>query len=103
MNNRPNFYLQFVSPDHPVELIPTDHDLIPAFKEFPDILMERYAAFALQALISKLHAHGKIVPVSGFRTQQEQQKIWDDTIKQEGLVYTQKYVAIKQDLQLILH
>ena len=94
MNNRPNFYLQFVSPDHPVELIPTDHDLIPAFKEFPDILMERYAAFALQALISKLHAHGKIVPVSGFRTQQEQQKIWDDTIKQEGLVYTQKYVAI---------
>ena len=75
MNNRPNFYLQFVSPDHPVELIPTDHDLIPAFKEFPDILMERYAAFALQALISKLHAHGKIVPVSGFRTQQEQQKI----------------------------
>lgn len=92
--NRKNFYLQLVSPDYPVSMIPSAHDLIPAFEEFPDILMERYAAYALQALIKKLNAYGKIVPVSGFRTQQEQQKIWDDTLKQHGLIYTQKYVAI---------
>ena len=92
--NRKNFYLQLVSPYYPVSMIPSAHDLIPAFEEFPDILMERYAAYALQALIKKLNAYGKIVPVSGFRTQQEQQKIWDDTLKQHGLIYTQKYVAI---------
>lgn len=92
--NRKNFYLQLVSPDYPVSMIPSVHDLIPAFEEFPDILMERYAAYALQALIKKLNAYGKIVPVSGFRTQQEQQNIWDDTLKQHGLIYTQKYVAI---------
>lgn len=92
--NRKNFYLQLVSPDYPVNTIPSAHDLIPAFEEFPDILMERYAAYALQALIKKLNAYGKIVPVSGFRTQQEQQKIWDDALKQHGLIYTQKYVAI---------
>lgn len=92
--NRKNFYLQLVSPDYPVSMIPSAHDLIPAFEEFPDILMERYAAYALQALIKKLNAYGKIVPVSGFRTQQEQQNIWDDTLKQHGLIYTQKYVAI---------
>lgn len=92
--NRKNFYLQLVSPDYPVSMIPSAHDLIPAFEEFPDILMERYAAYALQALIKKLNAYGKIVPVSGFRTQQEQQNIWDNTLKQHGLIYTQKYVAI---------
>ena len=92
--NRKNFYLQLVSPDYPVSTIPSAHDLIPAFEEFPDILMERYVAYALQALIKKLNAYGKIVPVSGFRTQQEQQKIWDDALKQHGLIYTQKYVAI---------
>lgn len=89
-----NFYLQLVSPDNPVTMVPESKELIPVYPNFPEILLERYAAHAVQALLHAIGAEGKIVPVSGFRTLREQQEIWDSALKEHGLVYTKKYVAI---------
>lgn len=94
MRREQEFYLQLVNPDHPVTMIPSKDMLIPAFSDFPDILLECYAAYALRALIDRLHAFDQIVPVSGFRSQKEQQNIWDASLKEHGESYTRKYVAI---------
>ncbi|MDO5422907.1 MAG: D-alanyl-D-alanine carboxypeptidase family protein [Eubacteriales bacterium] len=89
-----SFYLQLVNPSHPAVLVPDAADLLPAHPAFPDILLERYAALALRALLARLDAFSEIVPVSGFRTLAEQQKIWDDTLRDQGPVYTRKFVAV---------
>ena len=34
------------------------------------------------------------MPVSGWRSQAQQQAIWDDTLKTEGEVFTRQYVAL---------
>ena len=34
------------------------------------------------------------MPVSGWRSHREQQKIWDDTIAEKGELFTRKYVAV---------
>ena len=36
---------------------------------------------------------GQIVPVSGWRSREEQQRIWDDTLAKEGEAFTRQYVA----------
>lgn len=85
--------LILVNPTHP--LSQTDApDLIPIYQHQPDILLERRAAGLLTACIASVHGKGSIVPVSGWRSQAEQQAIWDDTMAADGEVFTRKYVAI---------
>lgn len=94
MRKKEDFYLQLITPNHPITMIPDKKDLVPAIAGFPDILMERCAASALQSLLKEISAFDQIVPVSGFRTQKEQQDIWDMALKEHGLLYTKQYVAI---------
>lgn len=88
------FYLQLVNPAHPALLIPKDNDLIPPHPDYPDILMESRSANALQALLTRLDAFDKIIPVSGFRTMQEQRTIWKQSMKEHGYLFTRQYVAL---------
>lgn len=60
----------------------------------PDILMEAGAAALLQALVAAVGGEGKIVPVSGWRSGEEQQQIWDDTLAKNGAEFTRRYVAL---------
>lgn len=60
----------------------------------PDILLERWAAGLLAACLQKAGGAGKIVPVSGWRSQQEQQRIWDETMAESGEAFTRQYVAV---------
>ena len=60
----------------------------------PDILMERRAARLLAACVQAVRGAGAIVPVSGWRSQAEQQQIWDDTLRTEGEAFTRRYVAL---------
>ena len=68
--------------------------LEPVLEEYPDVLMEHRAARALRALLEAIGNRGEIIPVSGFRTQAEQQKIWDDTLLERGEEFTRKFVAL---------
>ena len=89
-----SFYLQLVNPSHPALEVPDKEHLAAPHPDYPDILMESRAAMALHSLLARLDAFDKIVPVSGFRTHEEQQKIWDDSIRDNGYLFTRQYVAI---------
>ena len=85
--------LILVNPSHPLPQQPPPA-LMPVDPRHPDILLERRAAQLLQACIHAVKAEGQIVPVSGWRSQAEQQAIWDETWAKEGEAFTRQYVAI---------
>ena len=58
-----------------------------------DILLERRAAQALDSLMAAIGGWKEIVPVSGWRALEEQQAIWEDSLAENGLPFTQTYVA----------
>lgn len=68
--------------------------LIPADMNFPEILIHRYAANALQMVFDKISAKKEIVPVSGYRSSREQTDIYQNAIKDHGEEFTKKYVAL---------
>ena len=59
----------------------------------PEILLDRQAARLLAACLQRIGGTAEIVPVSGWRSQDEQQRIWDDTLAESGADFTRKYVA----------
>lgn len=59
-----------------------------------NILLERQAATLLNQLMEEIGGWASIVPVSGWRSQAEQQQIWDDTLQESGLEFTRTYVAV---------
>ncbi|HJA65115.1 MAG TPA: M15 family metallopeptidase [Candidatus Mediterraneibacter cottocaccae] len=86
-------YLILVNRENPLRRFPDADMLESVLEEYPDVLMEHRAARALQALLEAIGNRGEIIPVSGFRTQAEQQKIWDDTLLERGEEFTRKFVA----------
>lgn len=68
--------------------------LVPVHPRTPSILMCRCAAVMLSRLMEKIHGWEEIVPVSGWRSRDEQQAIWDSSLRENGLTFTQKYVAL---------
>ena len=85
--------LLLVSAAHPM---PEDvrPELTGADENWPQVLLERQAARLLAACIQAVAGKGQIVPVSGWRSREEQQQIWDDTMKTEGERFTRQYVAL---------
>lgn len=68
--------------------------LVPVNEDSPDILLRRDAASVLQTILEKVSAERKIVPVSGYRSQEEQRQIFNDSLKENGVEFTKKYVAL---------
>ena len=68
-------------------------DLTAVDSRYPDVLLERRAAALLAACVERAGGTGRIVPVSGWRSQEEQQSIWDQTLAEQGPSFTQQYVA----------
>ena len=68
--------------------------LTPALPGFPDILLERQAAAALEACVRAVGGQDEIVPVSGWRSRSEQQQIWDSSLAEKGDAFTRQYVAL---------
>lgn len=82
-----------VSRAHPLTAWPDPAELVPAVPGRPDILLLTPAARALQALLAHLGAGDAIVPVSGFRPHAEQVRLWHDSLRDNGQVFTETYVA----------
>lgn len=85
--------LILVNPAYAITEEPTN-TLIPACDAVPDILLDRSAAVLLNQLMREIHGWRSIVPVSGYRPLWEQQNIWDDSLRDSGLEFTRKYVAV---------
>ena len=85
--------LLLVNAAHPLPKEPWP-DLTAVDECFPDVLLERRVAGLLGACIQAVNGQGQIVPVSGWRSQAEQQSIWDDCLIKSGEAFTRKYVAL---------
>ena len=84
--------LILVTPDHPLSDVWKPGRMVPVMDGFP-IFLEEHAAKRLGQLLKELGNHGQIVPVSGFRSHEEQISIWEDTLQKEGEAFTRTYVA----------
>ncbi len=82
--------LILVNPDFPIHETPNDLVYINNTK----IMLRREAAMQLDLLMKEIDGWTGISPVSGFRSLQEQQEIWDNCLKESGIEFTEKFVAI---------
>ncbi len=60
----------------------------------PDVLLRKEVVIALLRLLADIGCKEEIAAVSGFRTQKEQQEIWNGSVKQNGEACTRKFVAV---------
>lgn len=58
-----------------------------------DITLRYTAALHLETAMTEINGWSEITPVSGYRSLAEQQKIWDDSLNESGMEFTEKYVA----------
>lgn len=85
--------LILVNRQHPYTLS-VRQDLTAVRSDSPHILLEREAAQALSRLMEKLGGWGNIVPVSGWRSFAQQQKIYLDSLRDNGREFTKQFVAL---------
>lgn len=69
-------------------------NLVPVTDAQPDVLMQRPAARALTGLMDAIEGWRHIAFVSAWRSHREQQEIWDQSLRESGLEFTQTYVAV---------
>lgn len=60
----------------------------------PEILLENKTAAVLTHLINLLKCQEDILPVSGYRSYDEQNKIYSESLSEHGREFTAKYVAL---------
>ena len=86
-------HIFLVNPSHPLPEGYEPPSLSPALPG-SEILLESECASALTALLGRIDAWDKIIPVSGYRPHNEQQTLWDETMRDYGEIFTRKYVAV---------
>ena len=65
-----------------------------AVRQYPDILLEQRAAAMLAHAFHALGIGDQIVPVSGYRTQAEQEQLYARSLTENGETFTRQYVAL---------
>lgn len=91
-NNIAKGNLILVNQNHPLKSV--DDQQITYINETTDQKMDRNAARLLNKVFEKLHCHDDIVFVSGYRSSQEQEEIYQDSLIENGEDYTKKFVAL---------
>ena len=95
--HRKNIYtgnLILVNADYPYNEQVNETDLVNVDKSACDVLLERRAVTLLSKLMEEINGWGKISAVSGWRSMQEQENIYAQSLKENGSEFTQKYVAL---------
>lgn len=86
-------YLVLVNASHPYSEEKSIR-LLPVCPGEPDILLEERVQRQLSLLMEEIGGWEGIVPVSGWRSLQEQQEIFDTSIRESGEEFTRKFVAL---------
>lgn len=68
--------------------------LAPVDSRFPEIRMENRAADILRLILKYISSGDDIVPVSGYRSSEEQTAIFEDSMKENGETFTRQFVAL---------
>ena len=85
--------LILVNPSHPVRNAPGKETLVAVHSGYRDVLLEQQTAKMLAEVFSLLDCYHQIIPVSGYRTLQEQESIYADSIRANGEDFTLQFVA----------
>lgn len=87
-------YLMLINRESaPVVHVPGEREqLVPV--DGTGVLLERQAAYALELLMERIDGWNRIVPVSGWRSGEEQRRIWDESLRENGMEFTKTYVAL---------
>lgn len=85
--------LILVNQEHPISENYLYEKFLPIGGFLSQIFVAEQAASVLDKIFSLLDCNSQIVPVSGFRSKEEQEKIYDDSLKKNGEAFTQSYVA----------
>lgn len=92
-------YLILVNRDYPVrteemKLAPLPSGMIQAFNaEEPTRSLESECGRQLAALLAACRGLDSIAVVSGYRSKQAQQNLYDNSIRENGIAFTESYVA----------
>lgn len=84
--------LVLINPDYTLKS--TINNLVSFDEEYNNIKLNNIANYSLHLILNNINAENKIVPVSGYRTLEEQKDIYNTSLKDNGREYTQKYVAL---------
>lgn len=86
--------LILVNGDHPLREEAAGAGLAPVGAGCPPVLLDRRAAQALEKLIGELGGwETGILAVSGWRSRQEQERLYADSLRENGEAFTRRYVA----------
>lgn len=93
-----NGYQILINRDYPVrehyfdfsKLISIEHPNIPN----SDILLELKTATLLEQLLNSICISNEIIPVSGYRDRAEQERIYRNSLLENGKTFTDQYVAL---------
>ena len=58
-----------------------------------NVMLDKAAAIPLRKLVAEINGQKKILPVSGWRSKQEQEELFLQSVKDNGLEFTRKSVA----------
>lgn len=61
---------------------------------YPDIYLESKTASVISHMLFSLNYREDIIPVSGYRSFEEQKKIYEESLKENGKEFTDKFVAL---------
>lgn len=75
-------------------LRPLNIDLVSFNNNYKDIKLERIVNEHLQQALKEINANNEIVPVSGYRTLEEQTEIYNQCLIDNGEEFTKKFVAL---------
>ena len=82
--------LVLVNREHPLFAEPKSEELVSLRS---GVRLNARAAVMLEQLFKAVHGEGALVPVSGYRSRDEQKAIWDDALLEHGQTFTETYVA----------
>ena len=68
--------------------------LVQVESNYAQIQLEQKTAAVLNGVLKAICANGRILPVSGYRTMEEQKEIYADSLQENGTEFTEKYVAL---------
>ena len=85
--------LILVNGQYPYHAGNAESSLVPVCTDCNDVLLERRAAVLLSKLMSSIKGWSQISAVSGWRSRGEQQEIYDQSLRDSGVAFTEQFVA----------
>lgn len=85
--------LILVNAEHPCRGTLPPECLAPVGGGMDGVLLERHAAALLNRLMADIRGWDEIAAVSGWRSEAEQHKIWEDSCAANGAQFTEQFVA----------